>query len=226
MTGDISQLMKQAQQMQAEMKKAQDEMGDLIVTGESGAGMVKITMTCKYHVQTLEIEDSLIGDDKEMLEDLIIAAFNDAIRRIEKTIQGSVALVFGKEDRGLTNEGLDLCHQLAIIPTATEHPSLNLAQACLVLCYEIQLACQKDTPPPLGKRNAGPANHKDVEEMHLALKQGLHQMGFFKGDRHPESILRMLRTLLSRAEPDLRETRLVRAIGFEMSKCFKGSEKP
>ena len=145
---------------------------------------------------------------------------------IQKTIQGSVALVFGKEDRGLTNEGLDLCHQLAIIPTATEHPSLNLAQACLVLCYEIQLACQKDTPPPLGKRNAGPANHKDVEEMHLALKQGLHQMGFFKGDRHPESILRMLRTLLSRAEPDLRETRLVRAIGFEMSKCFKGSEKP
>lgn len=88
MTGDISQLMKKAQQMQAEMKKAQDEMGDLTVTGESGAGMVKITMTCKYHVETLEIEDSLIGDDKEMLEDLIIAAFNDAIRRIEKTIQG------------------------------------------------------------------------------------------------------------------------------------------
>ena len=54
MTGDISQLMKKAQQMQAEMKQAQDEMGDLIVTGESGAGMVKITMTCKYHVQTLE----------------------------------------------------------------------------------------------------------------------------------------------------------------------------
>ena len=87
MKGDIGQLMKQAQQMQAEMKKAQDEMAELTVTGESGAGMVKITMTCKHHVQALEIEDSLIGNDKDMLEDLIIAAFNDAIRRIEKTIQ-------------------------------------------------------------------------------------------------------------------------------------------
>jgi DNA-binding YbaB/EbfC family protein len=87
MTGDIGELMKQAQQMQAKMDKAQDEMKNLTVTGESGAGMVKITMTCKHHVQALEIEDSLIGDDRDMLEDLIIAAFNDAIRRVEKTIQ-------------------------------------------------------------------------------------------------------------------------------------------
>ncbi len=87
MKGGIGQLMKQAQQMQADMKQAQEEMAKLTVTGESGAGMVKITMTCQHQVQALEIDESLIGDDKEMLEDLIIAAFNDAIRRVEKTIQ-------------------------------------------------------------------------------------------------------------------------------------------
>ena len=87
MKGGIGQLMKQAQQMQADMQKAQEEMGSLTVTGESGAGLVRITMTCKHELKRLEIDDSLIGDDKEMLEDLIIAAFNDAVRRVEKTIQ-------------------------------------------------------------------------------------------------------------------------------------------
>jgi DNA-binding YbaB/EbfC family protein len=87
MKGGIGQLMKQAQQMQADMQKAQEEMANLTVNGESGAGMVKIMMTCKYEVRALDIDDSLIGDDKEMLEDLIVAAFNDAVRRVEKTTQ-------------------------------------------------------------------------------------------------------------------------------------------
>ncbi len=87
MKGGIGQLMKQAQQMQADMQKAQEEMASLTVTGESGAGMVRITMTCKHELKSLEIDDSLIGDDKEMLEDLLIAAFNDAVRRVEKTVQ-------------------------------------------------------------------------------------------------------------------------------------------
>ena len=87
MKGGIGQLMKQAQQMQADMQKAQEEMANLTVTGESGAGMVRITMTCKHEVRSLEIDDSLVGDDKEMLEDLIVAAFNDAVRRVETTVQ-------------------------------------------------------------------------------------------------------------------------------------------
>ncbi len=87
MKGGIGQLMKQAQQMQADMQKAQEEMANLTVVGESGAGMVRITMTCKHEVRGLEIDDSLVGDDKDMLEDLIIAAFNDAVRRVEKTTQ-------------------------------------------------------------------------------------------------------------------------------------------
>ena len=91
MKGGIGQLMKQAQQMQANMKKAQEEMASLTVTGESGGGMVKVTMTCQHRLQGLEIDDSLVGDDKEMLEDLIIAAFNDAVAKVERTVQEKFA---------------------------------------------------------------------------------------------------------------------------------------
>jgi DNA-binding YbaB/EbfC family protein len=87
MKGGIGQLMKQAQQMQENMKKAQEEMASLTVTGESGGGMVRIVMTCRHQVQSLEIDDSLVGDDKDMLEDLVTAAFNDAIRKVESTVQ-------------------------------------------------------------------------------------------------------------------------------------------
>jgi DNA-binding YbaB/EbfC family protein len=79
--------MKQAQKMQAEMQKAQEEMASLTVVGKSGGGMVQITMTCKHQVQSIDLEDSLLGDDKEMLEDLITAAFNDAVRKVESTVQ-------------------------------------------------------------------------------------------------------------------------------------------
>jgi hypothetical protein len=87
MKGGIGQLMKQAQQMQAEVQKAQEEMARITVTGESGGGMVKLTMTCKHEVKALDIDTSLLGDDKEMLEDLIVAAFNDALRKVETTIK-------------------------------------------------------------------------------------------------------------------------------------------
>jgi hypothetical protein len=87
MKGGIGQLMKQAQEMQANMKKAQEEMASLTVTGESGAGVVRITMTCQHQVRSIAIDDSMIGDDKEMLEDLIVAAFNDAVRKVEATVQ-------------------------------------------------------------------------------------------------------------------------------------------
>lgn len=87
MKGGIGQIMKQAQKMQADMQKAQEEMASLMVVGESGGGMVRITMSCKHQVRSIEIEDSLVGDDKEMLEDLITAAFNDATRKVESTVQ-------------------------------------------------------------------------------------------------------------------------------------------
>lgn len=91
----LGQLMKQAQQMQEDMQKAQDELASLEVTGESGGGMVKVLMTCKHDVRRLEIEDSLLTDDKEMLEDLIAAAFNDAIRKVEQTTQEKLSGLTG-----------------------------------------------------------------------------------------------------------------------------------
>ena len=95
MKGGIGQLMKQAQEMQANMKKAQEEMARLTVTGESGAGLVRITMTCQHQVQSLQIDDSLVGDDKEMLEDLTVAAMNDAVQKVEKTVQEKFAGMAG-----------------------------------------------------------------------------------------------------------------------------------
>lgn len=90
MKGGIAGLMKQAQQMQDNMKKMQDSLGGIEVEGQSGAGMVKVTMTCKYDVRRVNIDPSVL-DDKEMLEDLIAAAVNDAVRRVETTTQEKMA---------------------------------------------------------------------------------------------------------------------------------------
>jgi len=86
MKGGIAGLMKQAQQMQERMAKAQDELASIEVEGQSGAGMVKVSMTCKHDVRRVSIDASVM-DDKEMLEDLVAAAMNDAVRKAEATAQ-------------------------------------------------------------------------------------------------------------------------------------------
>ena len=83
--GQLAGLMKQAQQMQDNLKKAQDELALVEVEGQSGAGLVKVVMTCKNDVKRVTIDPSLLADDKDMLEDLVAAAFNDAVRRAEAT---------------------------------------------------------------------------------------------------------------------------------------------
>ena len=80
MKGNIGNLMKQAQQLQANMQRAQAEIANLEVTGEAGGGMAKVTMTGKHEVKRVSLDPSLIGDDNEMLEDLIAAAVNDAVQ--------------------------------------------------------------------------------------------------------------------------------------------------
>ena len=85
MKGGIGNLMKQAQKMQADMAKAQEEMANIEVTGQSGGGLVSVVMTCRHDVKRVSIDDSLLSDDKDMLEDLIAAAVNDAVRQVEKT---------------------------------------------------------------------------------------------------------------------------------------------
>ena len=90
MKGGLGGLMKQAQQMQENMKKMQEQLGSIEVEGESGAGMVKVVMTCKYDVRRISIDPSVM-DDKEMLEDLVAAAVNNAVRRVETTTQEKMA---------------------------------------------------------------------------------------------------------------------------------------
>ncbi|MDP2786209.1 MAG: YbaB/EbfC family nucleoid-associated protein [Sulfurimicrobium sp.] len=87
MKGGLGGLMKQAQQMQDNMKKMQEQLATVEVEGQAGAGMVKVTMTCRHDVKRVSIDDSLMSEDKEMLEDLLAAAVNDAVRRVEQTTQ-------------------------------------------------------------------------------------------------------------------------------------------
>lgn len=99
MKGGMGNLMKQAQQMQAKMQKAQEELANMEVVGESGAGMVKVTMTGSHNVRKVELDDSLMEDDKDMIEDLLAAAVNDAVRRVEEQ---------NKEKMGALTGGMQL----------------------------------------------------------------------------------------------------------------------
>ena len=87
MKADIAGLMKQAQKMQAQMQKAQEELASMEVTGEAGGGLVQIRMTCKREVRKLTIDPALVKDDREMLEDVLVAAFNDALRKVERLVE-------------------------------------------------------------------------------------------------------------------------------------------
>lgn len=139
-----------------------------------------------------------------------------APRILARAREAPVALVFGREDRGLSNEALDRCHDVAVVPTNADYSSLNLAQAFLVIAYELLLESGRDQPTfPAGKRSLGPATAEDLEEMYGALRAGLESIDFFKS-RKPESVMRTLRTALSRVVLDAHEARLLRAVGYEM----------
>jgi len=91
MKGQLAGLMRQAQQMQENMKKAQDALAEIVVEGASGGGLVKVSMSCRHDVKRVVIDPSLLADDKDMLEDLVAAAFNDALRKAESTSQEKMA---------------------------------------------------------------------------------------------------------------------------------------
>jgi nucleoid-associated protein EbfC len=91
MKGGLGGLMKQAQQMQENMRKAQEELANIDVEGQAGAGLVKLVMTCKFKVKRVTIDPSLLGEDKDMLEDLVMAAMNDAVAKAEATTQAKMA---------------------------------------------------------------------------------------------------------------------------------------
>ena len=91
MKGGLAGLMKQAQQMQENMKRLQEQLAAVEVEGQAGAGLVKVVMTCRHDVKRVTIDPSLLQDDREMLEDLVAAAVNDAVRRVETTVQERMA---------------------------------------------------------------------------------------------------------------------------------------
>ena len=93
MKNQIAGLMKQAQQMQENMKKAQEALADIVVEGASGGGLVKVTMSCRHDVKRVTIDPTLLEEDKDMLEDLVAAAFNDALRKAETTAQEKMSSV-------------------------------------------------------------------------------------------------------------------------------------
>ncbi len=189
-------------------------------------------------LDSLEIFDSL----DEALADAVWVIGTSARRRtanrnygrpreltqemIERTADGNVALLFGREDRGLDNEALDRCDQIAVIPTDSRFTSLNLAQAVLVLAWELSMHVgDTDTRLPEGRRATRPANREELEHMFGALEQGLHRIDFFKA-RKPEAVLRTLRTILSRADMDKRESRLLAAVGFEIGNWIDRNIEP
>ena len=91
MKGQLAGLMQQAQKMQENMKRLQDELAQIEVEGQAGAGMVKVVMTCKNQVRRVSIDPSLVGEDKDMLEDLVMAAMNDAVAKAEAATQAKMA---------------------------------------------------------------------------------------------------------------------------------------
>jgi TrmH family RNA methyltransferase len=139
---------------------------------------------------------------------------------LEYASEGQVAIMFGREDRGLSNEELDMANTLVTIPT-TGHPSLNLAQAVLVALYELHLAAADATrvlAPP--RKDAPPATSEQFELAFADAEKALEHMEFFK-TRYRAHVLRSLRSLLFRANPDAREILLVRALGVEVQRTIE-----
>lgn len=131
---------------------------------------------------------------------------------------GPVALLFGREDKGLSNEQLDRCSRIVTVPTDPSHPSLNLAQAVLLVAYELWTACGgADRGLPRPKRDAAAATPAQMDEVFTAWEETLDTVEFFKS-RNGHAIMRTLRAVFRRAGPNEREARLLRAMAIEVRK--------
>lgn len=127
-----------------------------------------------------------------------------------------VALLFGPEDKGLTNEELDRCHRIVTIPTSADYASLNLAQAVAVMAYELFLA--RGTPPlKPPRRVADPATQEQLERLFADARGALEAIDFFK-TRNPEPIMRTVREIIHRTPFDAREVELARAMCIELKR--------
>lgn len=154
---------------------------------------------------------------------------SELIERASEPDGGPIAIVFGREDSGLPNTALDLCHRSVTVPTNPDHASLNLAQAVMVIAYELWLA-SLDAPqtfkPP--RRLAPPASVQLLEKMFEDVERALWSIDFFKS-RQTQSVMRALRELGHRVELDQREAGVLRAIAIEVVKYtdrIRGASSP
>lgn len=131
-----------------------------------------------------------------------------------------VAIVFGREDKGLANEELDLCDRLLVIPTDPDRSSLNLAQAVLLIAYELRLAAESTGTLPRPKRKSDPASSRDLRTLFQDTRIALETIEFFKS-RNAPMVMRTLRAVIRRAEPSSREAGLLRAMVIEVRKYFE-----
>lgn len=158
----------------------------------------------------------VVGRPRDVAEELLARAIEPE--------SGPVAILFGREDKGLTNEILDRCHRSVTIPTNPDHRSLNLAQAVLVMAYELWMAtegAEQEFKPP--RRDAPPANLHLLERMFADAEAALWAIDFFKS-RQTTNVMRSLKELGRRAEPDEREAGLLRAIAIEVVKYLDRAE--
>jgi TrmH family RNA methyltransferase len=138
------------------------------------------------------------------------------------TAENPVALVFGREDTGMLNEELDRCDLVLVVPTSALNSSLNLSQAVLLVGYELYLAAgDTHAALPRPKRDAPPATALDRDALFEQIDAALDTIDFYKG-KNPEAIMRTVRALVRRAEPNAREVALLRAMGIEVQKVVRG----
>jgi len=149
-----------------------------------------------------------------------------ALELVREARAGPVAIVAGREDRGLTNAELDLCQVVVTIATDPRHPSLNLAQAVAIMAYESWNARGGGAAPlKPPRRTAGPATSAQLEALFADWRRALWAVDFFK-TRRSESVMRSLREIIYRAEPDGREASLVRAMGIEVVRYLERTGVP
>jgi tRNA/rRNA methyltransferase/tRNA (cytidine32/uridine32-2'-O)-methyltransferase len=131
---------------------------------------------------------------------------------------GPVAVLFGREDKGLSNEALDRCHRVVTIPSESSYPSLNLGHAAIIILYELALARGAETRPFKEPRRASePAAAEELERLFADIERALAAIDFFK-TRNAEGIMRTMRELAHRTPLDLREVKLLRAMAIEVVK--------
>jgi len=179
-------------------------------------------------VARIEIVDSLEVAVADCVFTAVLTARERAAKRtmlrprpaaaalVAEALAGPVAIVAGREDSGLTNAELDLCHLLVTISTDPRHPSLNLAQAVAIMAYEVWNARGGEALPAKPPRNrADPATSEQLEELFQDWRRALWAIDFFK-TRRPDSVMRAFREVIFRAALDGREASLIRAMGIEV----------